>query len=137
MSTTHPTHDIRVRVLWLAVILALAAALAYILIALKVLAVGDLQTTEGPPAIVLVAAGSYVVGGLLIVAGRRWLWILGAIINALVILFFFRMYQDRPSVMFSPGGLISKAAQLLLEASLIYLIVVSWWRERRPPFNRG
>ena len=45
--------------------------------------------------------------------------------------FFVMAYQKRPAVMFSPGGLASKAAQLLLEASLIYLIINDWWRERR------
>lgn len=131
MSAIRPSHDNRMRLLWLAVILALAAALAYVLIALNVLTVGDIQATERPPTIIYVAAGSYLVGGLMILARRRWLWALGALINALVILFFFQLYQDRPAVLLSPGGLISKAAQILLEASLIYLIVASWWRERR------
>jgi hypothetical protein len=31
--------------------------------------------------------------------------------------------------MFSPGGLVSKAAQILLEVALIYVITISW---RRP-----
>jgi hypothetical protein len=132
MATIRQTPDNRIRLLWLAVILALAAALAYVLIALNVLAVGDIQATERPPTIIYVAAGSYVIGGLLILARRRWLWVFGAIINAFVILFFFQLYQDRPAVLLSPGGLLSKAAQIILEITLIYLIVASWWRERRP-----
>jgi len=52
--------------------------------------------------------------------------IFGASINALVILFFFRMYQNRPAVMFSPGGLVSKIAQILLEVALLYIIAVNW-----------
>lgn len=131
MSTIRHEPDNRIRILWLAVILALAAALAYVLIAQNVLAVGDIQATERPPTIIYVAAGSYLVGGLLILVRRRWLWVLGALINALVILFFFQMYQDRPAVLLSPGGLLSKAAQLFLEGTLIYLIIASWWRERR------
>jgi hypothetical protein len=47
-------------------------------------------------------------------------------------LFFFQMYQGRPAVVFSPGGLISKAAQILLEISLIYLIISDWRKPRRP-----
>ena len=62
---------------------------------------------------------------------RRWLWISGAVINALVMLFFFRLYQDRPTVMFSRGGIVTKAPQLLLEATLIYLIVTDWLKARR------
>jgi hypothetical protein len=73
------------------------------------------------------------IGGLLILLRRRWLWIIGAVINALVILFFVQLYQNRSVVLFSPGGLVSKAAQLLLEATLLYLIAASWLRARRQP----
>jgi hypothetical protein len=58
----------------------------------------------------------------LVLARLRWLWIAGAVMNALVMLFFFLMYLERPSVLLSPGGIMTKAAQLLLEVSLIYLI---------------
>jgi hypothetical protein len=36
------------------------------------------------------------------------------------------MYQDRPQVVFSPGGLVSKTTQILLEAALLYMIVSNW-----------
>ena len=36
------------------------------------------------------------------------------------------------AVMFSPGGLLSKIAQILLEAALIYVIVATW---RKSPKN--
>lgn len=121
----------RMRVLWLAVGLAMVAAMTYILIGLHVLAVGDLQTAERPATIIYVAAGCYVLGGMLILLRRRWLWIVGAAINALVILFFLMTYQDRPAVLLSPGGLASKVAQLLLEVSLIYLIITGWRRAGR------
>lgn len=121
----------QVRLVWLAVALALVAALAYLLIVWKILGVGDLQMAADGDAIVYVAAGGYLLGGLLILVRRRWLWIMGAVINALVMLFFFRLYQDRPSVMFSPGGIITKVPQLLLEATLIYLIVTDWLNARR------
>jgi len=127
MQSTKPNY---VRVMWLAVALALISALAYVLIAWDLLGVGDLETTDAPPAIVYVAAGCYLLGGLLILVRRRWLWIIGAVINALVISFFFSMYQDRPAVMFSPGGIVTKVPQLLLEATLIYLIVTDWMRAR-------
>jgi hypothetical protein len=120
-----------VRMLWLAVALALITALTYMLMAWNVLGVGDLQPGEEGGVIVYVAAASYLIGGLLILVRRRWLWITGAVINALIMLFFFMMYQDRPAVLLSPGGLASKAAQLSLESVLIYLIVTDWWRARR------
>jgi hypothetical protein len=118
-------------VLWLAVGLALAVAFTYLLMAWRVLGVGDLQVAEDGGAIVYVAAASYLIGGLLILTRRRWLWIAGAVVNALVILFFLNLYKERPEVLFSPGGLASKMAQLLLEATLIYLIVSGWLARRR------
>ena len=61
---------------------------------------------------------------------RPWLWIIGAVINALVMLLFFRLYQDHPAVMFSPGGIVTKIGPLLVEATLIYLIVTDWVHAR-------
>jgi hypothetical protein len=127
----------RSRVLWLDVALAEVAALAYVLIGLGVLAVGDLAAAEAPAAIVYAAAGCYGLGGLLILARRRWLWAIGAAINALVIVFFAMAYQGRPAVLFSPGGVVTKAAQLLLEAGLLYLMVDDWRRSRRPTPRAG
>jgi len=46
-------------------------------------------------------------------------------------LVFFSAYLERPAVLFSPGRVIAKAAQLLLEVGLIYLIVTDWRRSRR------
>ena len=119
------TTTVTMRVMWLAVALALFAGLSYLLIQLNTLGVGDLQTAGGP-AIALVAAGCYLVGGLLILVQRRWLWIVGAVINALVILFFVLAYLNRPLVMFSVGGLTTKIAQVLLEGCLLYLIITDW-----------
>ena len=124
MNAVQHTHTTTasMRVMWLAVVLALFAALSYLLIQLSMLGVGDLQTAGGP-AIALVAAGCYLVGGLLILVHRRWFWIVGAVINALVILFFVMAYLNRPLVMFSAGGLTTKIAQLLLEGCLLYIII--------------
>lgn len=131
MSAMQYIQTNRARVMWLAVALALLAALSYLMIQLGLLGVGDLQPTEGPAAIVYVAAGCYLLGGLLILLRRHWLWIVGTMINALVILFFVMAYANRPAVMFSPGGLATKAAQLLLEVCLLVLIVAGWRRSRR------
>ncbi len=131
MTTDRISNKIQNPVIWIAVALALLAALAYVLIAQHVLGIGDFSQSEGPAGIVYAAAGCYLVGGLLILARRRWLWVIGALINAAVMLFFFRMYQDRPGVMFSPGGLTTKIAQLLLEAALLYLIFAHLARPRK------
>jgi hypothetical protein len=131
MNALQLTKTNQDRVMWLAVGLAVLAALAYGLMAAGLLGVGDVQLAEEGGAIVYAAAGCYLVGGLLILPRRRWLWIAGAVINALVMLFFFNLYRARPAVIFSPGGLASKSAQLLLEAALIYLIVAGWLGARR------
>ena len=128
MSTVRSAITNHTRILWTAVGLALFTALSYLLMALNVLGVGDLQMDEKPAVIIYVAAGCYLLGGLLILLRNRWLLIFGAFVNAMVILFFFNMYKDRPAVMFSPGGLVSKIAQILLEVVLIYVITLTWRR---------
>lgn len=129
MNTARSTNNIRV--MWTAVALALIASLSYVLMALNVLGVGDLQMDEKPAVIIYIAAGCYLLGGLLILTRNRWLLLFGAFINAMVVLFFFNLYQNRPAVIFSLGGLISKIAQILLEVGLIYVIVVFWKKESK------
>ena len=114
------------RFTWLAVGLALFTALTYLLIASNVLGVGDPQAGRDGGFIVYVAAGCYLVGGLLILLRKRWLLLFGALINAMVILFFFSMYQARPEVIFSPGGFVSKLAEILLEISLLIVLITHW-----------
>jgi hypothetical protein len=108
--------------MWLAAGLAFAAAFCYLMIPPGFLEVGDLSPREQPLAIVLVAAGGYMLGGLLILLRWRWLWVVGAMINGLVILIFLLAYFSRPLVLISPGGLFTKLAEILLEVSLLYLI---------------
>lgn len=128
MNIPQPTTN--TRIMWIAVALALLTALSYILMQFNILGVGDLQIGEKPAGIIYVAAGCYLVGGLLILLRNRWLLLFGAFINAMVILFFFNMYQNRPAVMFSPGGLVSKIAQILLELALFYVIVLNWKKSK-------
>jgi hypothetical protein len=132
MNTTYVRNredQLRMPILWLAVGLSLLAAVSYLLIERQLLAVGDLQTADRPATIVLVAAACYALGALLILVRRAWLWIVGAGVNLLVILFFVLAYLGRPSVMFSPGGLVTKSAQIFLEVCLLALIVL-WWRRQ-------
>lgn len=131
MNAIQPTNNHGTRVMWVAVGLAIFTALAYVLIAFNILGVGDLQMDEKPATIIYVAAGCYLLGGLLIFLRNRWLLLFGAFINAMVILFFFKLYQGRPAVMFSPGGLVSKIAQILLEVALIYIIAIHWRKSPR------
>ena len=129
MNTVQSTNNIRI--LWTAVSLAFITALSYVLMAFNILGVGDLQVDEKPAGIIYVAAGCYIVGGLLILLRNRGLLLFGAFINAMVVFFFFSMYQGRPAVMLSPGGLVSKIAQILLEIALIYVIVLNWTKESK------
>jgi hypothetical protein len=103
-------------------VLALVAALFYFLTGAGILQPGDLPAEDAPAGIAYVAGACYAVGGLLILPRRRWLWIVGAVINALVIGFFFAGYAGKPAVLFSVAGVGTKSAQILLEVGLIYLI---------------
>jgi hypothetical protein len=116
--------------MWAAVVLALAAAASYVLMGLHWLGVGNIAMDDGTAVIPYVAAGGYLLGGLLILLRRRWLWIVGAVINGLVLWFFFSMYSANSSVLLSAGGLASKAAQVLLEIALLWLIVADWRHAR-------
>lgn len=118
------------RIMWAAVALAFLAAFSYLLMELNVLGVGSIQGDEKPAGIAIFAGGCYLLGGLLILLRKRWLLLFGAFINAMVILFFFSMYQARPEVMFSPGGLVSKLAEILLEISLL-LVLIAYWKQSK------
>lgn len=126
MQATHDQEHPTTRVMYLAVGLSFLAALSYLLMDWGILGVGDLAAAERPSGIVYAAAGGYVLGGLLILLRRRWLWIVGLIINGLVIMAFVNFYLARPAVLFSPGGLASKSAQIALEVALLYLIFSDW-----------
>jgi hypothetical protein len=131
MNAIQSTNRNHVRILWTATGLALFTAFSYVLMAFNVLGVGDLRMDEKPAGIIYFAAGCYLLGGLLIPLRNRWLLLFGAFINIMVILFFLNMYQDSPAVMFSPVGLVSKVAQILLEVTLIYVIVVFWGKSSK------
>jgi hypothetical protein len=129
-TTNRPKPNIQ-RATWMVVALALFAATAYVLINASVLAVGNGPHEEGSTTMAYIAAGCYFFGGLLILLRRRWLWIIGLVMNTLVLLFFSQMHQAQPVVILSPGGLATKIAQVLLEVCLIYLIITDWRQTRR------
>jgi hypothetical protein len=103
-------------------ILALIAALGYFLLGAGLIEAGNLGIENAPPVIACVAGCCYIVGGLLIFLKKRWLWIVGAAINALVIVFFYVRYTPNPDVITSAPGLLTKIPQIILEVALIYLI---------------
>ena len=125
LATSHrPTSwpAVATTVRW-AVAFAWLASLAYVLLALDVLGAGGLEADEGSATIVFVAAACYAIGGLLITLRRRWLWIAGAVMNGLVLLMFFSVYAERPSILLSSGGLATKGPQILLALALLALVV--------------
>jgi len=105
-------------------VLALISALAYVLLIVGVFKVGDMMPDEGVPVYFYIVPAGYVIGGLLILLKKRWLWIIGAVVNAIPIVVFYAAYAGRPDIMLSAAGLITKIAQVLLEIGLIYLIVM-------------
>lgn len=107
----------------LGVLSAWLAAAVYLLLAAGVLGTGGYQAEPGSEGIVVAAAVGYAVGGALVLLRRRWLWIVGAVVNALVMLMFFSAYASDPSVLLSGGGLATKLAQIPLEATLLVLIL--------------
>jgi hypothetical protein len=113
-------------VMYICLVLSLAAAVFYFLMAAGIVTVPALKAEDSPrnvKTIVYAAAGCYVLGGLLILAGKRWLWTIGLVMNTLVMLVFFTMYAQKPEVITSLPGLGTKIAQILLEAGLVYLII--------------
>ena len=103
-------------------VLAFIAAVFYILLASRVITASTLESKDWQHVLVYVAGGCYILGGLLILAKKRWLWIIGLVMNTLVIAFFFVMYRNNPAVMLSLPGLGTKIPQIILEVGLIYLI---------------
>ena len=105
-----------------AALLAGRTALAYALLALGVLGSGGYQAEPGSEGIVFAAADCYALGAALVLLRRRWLWIVGAVVNALVLVAFFAAYAGDASVLLSTGGVLTKVPQLLLEGWLLALI---------------
>jgi hypothetical protein len=103
--------------------LALTSALVYVFLILGIFKIGLMTPEGGVPTFFYIVPAAYAIGDLLIFLKKRWLWITGAVLNAIPIVVFYAAYAERPDIMLSAPGLISKIAQVLLEIGLIYLIV--------------
>jgi hypothetical protein len=103
-------------------VLALIAAAVYVLLQTDVITIPAGSAEDGPKWFGYIMGGCYVLGGLLILTGKRWLWTIGLVLNTLIIAVFFIMYNQKPDIMFSLPGLGTKIAQVLLEFGLLYLI---------------
>lgn len=103
-------------------LLAAIAAVIYFLTGLGVLTVPGIEA-DAPALMPYICAGCYLLGGLLIFTGKRWLLITGALINLLVMGIFLAMYNQNSAVLTSLPGLSTKITQMFLEIGLIALIV--------------
>ena len=103
--------------------MALISALVYVLMGIGIMEVPELTSDEAMPAFYYVIPAAYVIIGLLIYVKKRWLLMTLASVNAFTIVVFYSAYATQPGVMLSAPGLITKIAQVILEAGLIYLIV--------------
>jgi hypothetical protein len=119
------------KVVWVCLVLALAAALGYFLMGAGVIRAGDPNLSDAasggdaPWGFDWIAGGFYVVAGLALLLKKRWISIALAVINLIPIVVFYFMWAGRPDIMWSAPGLITKIAQILLEIGLIYLLVKS------------
>jgi hypothetical protein len=115
---------VKLKVIMIAcMVLAFIAAVFYELLGAHIITAASLTGTPATQIIIFVAGGCYILGGLLILLKKRWLWIVGLVMNTLVLVVFFTMYSQNPAVIFSLPGLGTKIPQVLLEAGLIYLII--------------
>ena len=114
--------------------LASFAAIIYVLLGTGILSIPKIGTSQAPRAIFYIAAACYLGGGLLVLKGTRWLWIVGLVANAWVIAIFFVAYRHEPTMMLSSAGVATKTAQVLLEAGLIYLVASR--RPKTPPVHQ-
>ena len=115
--------------------LAFTAATMYVLVGTNVVSIPTLGADQAPVAIWFLAAGGYFAGGLLILLRRRWLWIGGLVANTLVMSIFFLAYRQQPEMLLCTAGLVTKAAQAILGAGLIYLVAAG--RGKRLPTHQA
>lgn len=104
--------------------LSAAMAAVYFLIGIGVLHV--VETHPGDPSLLsfgLPASGAFLLGSLLLVLfDRRALWILGAVLQALVVLGYFAVAASRTPA-FEVWGIALRLIQIPLFVALVYLIV--------------
>jgi hypothetical protein len=113
--------DTREIVGWAAVGLSGLTAFLYLLIGLNAVTVGDNMTPTEQRAFGFPAAAVFIGGAIVAVLwDQRWLWIVGAVGLALIIMMYFNLASERDP-RFEFWGILIRVAQLPLLASLVYL----------------
>lgn len=106
---------------WGSAVMAVAAAIAYILMGVGVLTPGNLDNSDMPGFFYVIPV-VYVIMGVLVFSRWRKVRIAEAIIVVFTIVVFYAKYAGQPDVMWSAPGLITKIAQALMLAGLLYII---------------
>jgi hypothetical protein len=104
---------------WIGLALSLIAASVYFIIASPA---RPADYKAPPTPVLVVAALAYLVGGVLVLLGDRRLLILGAVLNPLVLLAY-TVAAIKGHAAVDGLSLTSKAAQIGLEAALLWLIL--------------
>lgn len=113
-------------------LLSVITAAVYILAGAGVLSTGLVpEEGEGPPFILYVAGGFYLIFACLIRINKQWLRLALTITNGLIILIFYQMWWGNPDVFTSAAGLGTKITQFLLEIGLIFLIIKTWNKDKK------
>jgi hypothetical protein len=108
-------------IIWGTLAMALVAALAYILMGAGVLTPGNLDTGSGGGIAYLIGAAYFAMAACVVLKWRA-VRIVEAFIVLFTIVVFYGKYAGQPDVMWSAPGLITKIAQVLMLAGLLYLI---------------
>jgi hypothetical protein len=108
-------------IIWGTLAMALVAALAYILMGAGVLTPGNLDTGSGGGIAYLIGA-AYIAMAVCVILKWRMVRVIEAIFVLVTIVIFYTRYASQPDVMWSAPGLITKIAQVLMLAGLLYLI---------------
>jgi hypothetical protein len=108
-------------VFWIILAMAMVAALTYVLLGAGVLTAGNLGA-DAMPSFYYIIPAAYAIMGILVLSRWRWIKILSAVVIVLTIGVFYAKYASQPDVMWSAPGLITKIAQVIMLAGLIYLI---------------
>jgi hypothetical protein len=108
-------------VFFLVLAMAIVAALTYVLLGAGVLTAGSLGA-DAMPSFYYIIPAAYVIMGIFVLSRWRWIKILSAVVVVFTIGVFYTKYASQPDVMWSAPGLITKIAQIIMLAGLIYLI---------------
>jgi predicted secreted protein len=112
---------LRRRIRFFTAVMAAVVSALYFLIGFQIVAV--IEPPEDQAAFALPAGIAFALGALVTLAvDKRWVWIAGGIVQALIILMYFALSSQREPA-FEGWGISIRVAQMLLLAALGYLAI--------------